>query len=594
MTTLDHQLNTLESSGLIRLARAQPELEYMFRHALVQEATYQSLLKSNRHALHLAVGEALEQLYPQQLEQLAPVLARHFLEAGDEQRALKYFMLAGDVASHRYANAEAVMNYTHALAVAKQHVPATLHVLRARALAHETLGQFELARSDHEAALSLARTAHVRQAEWQALLDLGFLWAGRDYTQTGNYYRQAYEVAREMDEPPILAHTLNRLGNWQINIEHPLEALRYHQEALAIFEQMNDSHGLAETLDLLGMASTLGGDAVKGAAYLDQAIALFRKLDDRQGLASSLTVRSIRGPSSFVNLIVPASMYPADGLPDAEQALQLSREIGWRSGEAFALLTLGVLVFSLGDYDHGLGYARAAYKLTLEIGHQQWMTFAHVLIGTIYLDLLAVDDALPYLEEGLALAHQIGSLYWVRVATSSLVSAYLVQRNIERAEAILQPALPADSRMQSLALRLTWYARAELVLAQNKPDLALQIADDLIASAVKLEQGAVGSIPLLGKLRGEALAQLQRVAEAEAALQAARDGATAQGVRPIRWRILVTLGKVYRQANRSAEAENAFASARATIAELATHISDERLRENFLRQAHALMSAYRS
>ncbi len=62
--TLVSQLTTLEFAGLIRLAQVQPELEYVFRHALVQEAAYASLLRQDRRDLHRAVGETLERLYP--------------------------------------------------------------------------------------------------------------------------------------------------------------------------------------------------------------------------------------------------------------------------------------------------------------------------------------------------------------------------------------------------------------------------------------------------------------------------------------------------------------------------------------------------
>src|SRR5260370_7337712 len=93
-----------------------------------------------------------------------------------------------------------------------------------------------------------------------------------------------------MDDPLTLAHSLNRLGNWHLNIEQPREALHYHQEALTLFQQGHDEHGLAETYDLLGMTSFIGGDLVQGAAYCQQAVAIFRELDDRQGLASSLTL----------------------------------------------------------------------------------------------------------------------------------------------------------------------------------------------------------------------------------------------------------------------------------------------------------------
>src|SRR3990172_6035062 len=87
MPTLSQHLSQLEMHGLIRLAAAQPELESLFRHALVQEAAYASLVKFDRIDLHRAVGEVLERLYPDRTEELAPVLAKHFYEGGETHRA---------------------------------------------------------------------------------------------------------------------------------------------------------------------------------------------------------------------------------------------------------------------------------------------------------------------------------------------------------------------------------------------------------------------------------------------------------------------------------------------------------------------------
>src|SRR5205807_6168708 len=143
------------------------------------------------------------------------------------------------------------------------------------------LGDFERAPAHQETALQLAHKASDRYKEWQALLDLGLLWAGRNYAQAGDYYRHALALARTMDDPLALAHSLNRLGNWYLNAEQPQEALRWHQEALATFHALTDQRGRAATLDLLGMASLLSGDLLQSAAYYEQAIALLRKLDER-------------------------------------------------------------------------------------------------------------------------------------------------------------------------------------------------------------------------------------------------------------------------------------------------------------------------
>jgi tetratricopeptide (TPR) repeat protein len=125
--------------------------------------------------------------------------------------------------------------------------------------------------------LARVSAAADRTPEWQALLDLGFLWASRDYAQSRDYYQQSLELARQAGDRTALAHSLNRLGNWHLNVEQPLEALRCHREALSIFQALNNRPGLAETFDLLGMASYLSADLIGGTDYYRQAVALFRE-----------------------------------------------------------------------------------------------------------------------------------------------------------------------------------------------------------------------------------------------------------------------------------------------------------------------------
>ena len=117
--TVISQLSALESAGLLRVAQYEPELEYLFRHTLVQDAAYATLLSSDRQRLHRVVGEALEHLYPDRLNEYAAMLARHFEQAGDAQHALAYFVRAGDAALALYANEEAEGHYRSALALAR-------------------------------------------------------------------------------------------------------------------------------------------------------------------------------------------------------------------------------------------------------------------------------------------------------------------------------------------------------------------------------------------------------------------------------------------------------------------------------------------
>ena len=102
MTTTT-RVDVLEAKGLIRLASIRPELEYLFRHGLVQDAAYSSLLKQERRELHGRVGAALEALYPERAGELALVLAMHFEQAGDAGRAIEYYVAGAKHALGQYA-----------------------------------------------------------------------------------------------------------------------------------------------------------------------------------------------------------------------------------------------------------------------------------------------------------------------------------------------------------------------------------------------------------------------------------------------------------------------------------------------------------
>jgi serine phosphatase RsbU (regulator of sigma subunit)/class 3 adenylate cyclase/tetratricopeptide (TPR) repeat protein len=115
--SLTGKMSALETAGLLRVTQVKPELAYTFRHALVHEAVYASLLPEDRRQLHLAVGEALENLYPHRYHELSPRLAFHFNSAGDPQRALQYYIQAGDAAMAAFANQEAEDHFRTALSL---------------------------------------------------------------------------------------------------------------------------------------------------------------------------------------------------------------------------------------------------------------------------------------------------------------------------------------------------------------------------------------------------------------------------------------------------------------------------------------------
>ena len=107
-------LTNIESAQLIRRID-EPDLAYLFKHALVQDTAYESLLKHDRKGLHRAVAKALERAYPDQLDEFASQLAWHYAEAGDDEKTCEYAARAAEADRRVFADPEARLHYAQAL-----------------------------------------------------------------------------------------------------------------------------------------------------------------------------------------------------------------------------------------------------------------------------------------------------------------------------------------------------------------------------------------------------------------------------------------------------------------------------------------------
>jgi class 3 adenylate cyclase/tetratricopeptide (TPR) repeat protein len=117
---LQDAMAELSSRGLVQEVASGPEPRFRFRHALIQEATYQGLLRGERRRRHARAAAAIEAAWAGRLEEVAAVLARHLAAAGEVARAVGYFEAAGDHAAAAYANSEAVSSFRSALELRRQ------------------------------------------------------------------------------------------------------------------------------------------------------------------------------------------------------------------------------------------------------------------------------------------------------------------------------------------------------------------------------------------------------------------------------------------------------------------------------------------
>ena len=578
---------------------------FVFRHSLTQQAIYSGLLVRERQSLHHRLFDALEQL---PAEAGGPAsrqaeLAEHAFQAGLWDRALTYSRRAGERALALYAPRAAVEHFTRALEAARRvfhAAPASLYHVRGQA--YEWLGEFESARLDYEQEANAAHLAHDPRAEWQSLIDLGFLWQGRDDERAGGYFQRAFGQAYTFNDPVVLSLSLNRIGNWYANNKQPTEALAFHHQALELSKSIDDQHSLASTLDLLGAASYLSGDLVAGTDYFRQAIALFRSLEDKQGLAASLVHIAL---GATLDTETP-SVSLVESIWYGEEALAITRENGWRAEQAHVLSELGIGYGRKGEYRRALELAQAGLDLATAIEHQAWISYAHAALGFVHLDLFALSEARAHLEQAQSIAQAVGSQHLACFAAHYAASAML-QSGAKAAdiEAVLglaievRPAPAAertDASWPSLAERSIACARAEVALANGDPALALETVTRLMAPAGAAddhpsdEAARAGSITLL-RLAGEAQAALRQPVPAEATLRQAQRAAVDQGALPALWRVHAALGKLYLRLKQRTKANTEFQQARAIVQGLAEQVPAGDLREQFLRGTQYLAPA---
>src|SRR3989441_567817 len=174
---LEGFLQELKALEIIYEQGRLPEPAYIFKHAVIQDVAYRSLLVQRRKELHRAVGRAIEELYPERLAEHYEELAHHFVEGEQWDEAFRYSILAGDRAAHTFASAEARRHYAQALEVAGRARPAPSD--RELASVHEKLGgalfilaEFDAAVAEFERALALIRRLGDREQEVATLLGL--------------------------------------------------------------------------------------------------------------------------------------------------------------------------------------------------------------------------------------------------------------------------------------------------------------------------------------------------------------------------------------------------------------------------------------
>ena len=402
---LDRQLGALLRMDLIREAARVPEVEYVFRHALTQEATYNTILLRRRREFHRRVGEAIEALFPDRLEELASALGYHFAVAQDA-RALTYYTQAGDVAYRLYANREAVSHYTEALKLGRREGASSqqlIHLYANRGRALDLNSQFEEARRNYREMEALARERSDRAMELAAIMARATLRSTRtplyDATQGEALSKKSLVLARELGDRAAEAKILWNLMLLQIyGVENAVEAARYGEQSLAIARELNLRHQMAFTLNDLARVYQDLGQMAEARVALEEARVLLYELGDLPMLTDNLNTSML--------------YYYATG--DYEQARTLEAEAqraSESSGNVWARASIAIsrsfLALEQGEVGRGIQIVEEALQGNKQAIVPTVLAICYLSLAALYATAGALDRAIEWCQQATVLADEI-------------------------------------------------------------------------------------------------------------------------------------------------------------------------------------------
>jgi class 3 adenylate cyclase/tetratricopeptide (TPR) repeat protein len=575
----EQHLRTLERAGLITETARTPQRVYAFHHSLTQESTYGTILLRTRRALHRQVGEAFEELYGDRIEEFAPLLARHFQEAGDDDRTLRYATLAGDHAAKLYANADAVTHYTNAIDAAGrlERSQEQLRLFPSRGRAFELAARYDDAVANDESWRALAEKESDRSAVLGADLALATLFSTAtpkfDADRGRALSERTLELARELGDRRAESKALWNLMILNVYGGGDLrEAVDAGERSLAIARELNAREQMAFTLNDLWRPYVAIGGLGASRASLEEARGLWRELRNlpmlSENLASSASVARLAGNDR-------------EALALAEEAHAIAQDIGNLWGQAYSLMNIYGICVDRGELGKAMATMRECIAVAEPAGFIPPQVSTRADLASVHAYLGDLDGAHELLRIALDVAreNQQIALPWVMCTESEL---HLLTGELDQAEAAVGRSqveqLPEPLRIEG-SIRVA-LIRGRIALARGEPVRAVEIADSILGRLRRREIRHFATDALV--LKARSLASAGKADEAERVLGEARSKAETREHRRVLWEILRELSEIVDVQGNVEAARELRAEAQHLVERIAESVDEEQLRSSFL------------
>jgi class 3 adenylate cyclase/tetratricopeptide (TPR) repeat protein len=455
---LDEALVQLVSAELIYRRGSPTDAEYTFKHALVQDAAYSTLLRERRRQIHARVAASLEDRFQEIVAAQPALLAHHCTEAALTEKAVDYWLAAGRQAWARSAVAEAAALLHRGLAL----VPALPDTDRRRETELDlrlTLGQVitasrgwgasglvEMYSRARELALTLSRPRAVFSALWGQYSDL---WARGDLKRAQRVAAELRELGNATGDIPMQVIGWLFVGSTHLFLGEFIAGRPDLEKALALY---NPAHraSYAELLpnDALVQLRTQLAQLLSCLGHLDQA--------SLQGEAALDLARRFSHPLTLTFAVASAWMTgsfvrlePAFLLQYADETLALATEHGLGFFRAFALVARGWCLAALGRANEGIPLLTAGVAWWDEVGLMAWRSWALTVLGDACRMGGQWQAALAHFAEARRLAEETGDQVFYAEALRLTGGLLLAMGDAANAEAGYREAIALAKRQHA-------------------------------------------------------------------------------------------------------------------------------------------------
>jgi predicted ATPase/tRNA A-37 threonylcarbamoyl transferase component Bud32 len=375
-------IDKLLKTGLIKHRVIRGEDVCSFGDIIVRDVVYEEVNPFKRKKLHRDVGCALEKVYEKKIDEHFGELALHFLESGDEAKALDYFLKAGDRAAKIYANNEAVSYFQRALPLLEKKEGE----FRERARILERLGSIKRLVGEYDACMRY----------WNDALAL---------------WKQAYEKADVARLHRDMANVL-----WR-SVGDATKAKEHYDSALAILQAEPESVELANLYaDMTRMYYRIGNTA-EAFPLAEKALELSKRLGDFECIAKS-----------YFSVGTLAGHFKADfkkGRECLQKALKIALDNGYVETALSAYYNLAGIL-SAEDYEEWVGCFEKGFELAKKVGHIEWVSVFGRVRGNICINAGNMSKGIQLFEESVALDRKTGNRVVLASSIRDLGYAYQI------------------------------------------------------------------------------------------------------------------------------------------------------------------------